>query len=212
MKQNIAGGSSVEQFGGYQMTGAVDVERNVSKIVVATKGRGFDLRCTYISSGETLYTNVHSSRRDEIGSAWLRSNSGTVATGSALQIRPDQLYSDADRFFDGVKEDGRQQVDGVSTTRYRGELNLASFLPTSAASPLPTELGLRVPMALYIDDEGLLRRLTFEIQPSSGEGVGFETTMRLYDYGEPFELKEPPADQVQDGTSQETATACIPRL
>jgi hypothetical protein len=213
MKQQATGGGEMD-FGQYQMTGAVDLDTDRSKIVLTTKGRGFDLRCTYISSGEVLFTSVHESRRDELGSSWVRSESANVATGSALQIRPDQLYGEAERFLDGVTEDGRAEVEDVMTTRYRGELDLASFLPSTAASPIPSGLGVQVPMTLYIDDEGLLRRLTFEIRPASGGGggIGFETTMRLYDYGEPFEVNEPPADQVTEATPEQTATACIPRF
>jgi len=197
-------------LGQYQMTGAVDLDADRSKIVLTTKGRGFDLRCTYITSGEVLFTSVHESRRDDLGSAWVRSASADVPKGGGLQIRPDQLYGEAERFLDGVTEDGQAEVEGVMTTRYRGELDLASFLPSTAASPIPSGLGLQVPMTLYIDDEGLLRQLTFEIKPASGGGIGFETTMRLYDYGKSFEVNEPPADQVKEASPEQTATACIP--
>ena len=59
-----------------------------------------------------------------------------------------------------------------------------------------------MPVDVWIDEEGLLRRMTFRMESSTAASGDFamEMTMEIPDYGIDVELPIPPADEVTDLT------------
>ena len=107
---------------------------------------------------------------------------------------------------------GEEEVRGVDTTRYKATLDLAEYAklaPAGQRAKLSSMLGrvmeqagLRyVPVDLWVDGEGLVRRMTMElsISPNGGaESAEMTMTFELFEYGEPVEIALPPAAEVVD--------------
>ena len=108
---------------------------------------------------------------------------------------------------------GYDTVRGVATTRYRLELDTVEMLgrvPASARAGLKRmteELRLEaMPVEVWVDDDGLLRRLRMGWTQSDPLSAGrtlmtMSVTQELYDFGVPVDVKPPPADQVVDAAA-----------
>jgi hypothetical protein len=113
---------------------------------------------------------------------------------------------------DEVEDLGRDEVRGVPTTRYRADVDLARALDRAPADQREDlrealeQLGAgRVPYEVWIDDEGLPRRLRVTVDPSafdlpSVEGLDGSAilTVDLYDFGRPVAVEAPPAEETVD--------------
>jgi hypothetical protein len=163
--------------------------------------------CTYISDGKDLYVNVHPTRRELLRASWLRTSSNTVLTGAQFPFRPDQFDDDPDRFFRDLEEAGSATIGGVATTRYRGRFDTSSLVPGASAAPVVSQFADGIAAELYIDADGLLRRM--ELQLARSAGVEVLIRMDLYDYGKAVDIKVPPANQTRDSDT-DTTTACFP--
>ncbi|CAN5664743.1 hypothetical protein BH24ACT14_BH24ACT14_03950 [soil metagenome] len=114
---------------------------------------------------------------------------------------------------DDVEEIGSDQVRGVATTHYRAVVNIGEVL--AEAPPRDRDqlrhglrmLGLeQLPMDVWLDAEGLLRRQVTAIDLSQSEFFAdpgrpaaaqeLVTTVEFYDFGTEVDITPPPADQV----------------
>lgn len=160
-----------------------------------------------------------------LGAPWLRFDLQTL-TG----LDPSQVPTSTDPTAtleilkgaaDDVEEVGSEEVRGVPTTHYRATISLERALENldeearervrayfqGAAETLTTDV--------WLDDEGLLRRMTMEFDASAEGSIStISMTMELFDYGEPVEIEIPPDDRVRPvGSLQELASllrACSP--
>lgn len=112
---------------------------------------------------------------------------------------------------DDVRRTGEEDVRGEPTTRYEGTLDAQKALEQLGGAV--RELADRgvdmqavddVPFAVWLDDEGRLRRFRSELEltaTAEGETQAFTSTtlLELYDFGVDVQVEPPPADQVQDG-------------
>jgi hypothetical protein len=109
-----------------------------------------------------------------------------------------------------VRKTGTVDVRGTETTRYTAELDLTKALEANAA-----ELGLSereraqlrraaralrrtaklstLPVTVFVDDDGLVRRLTLA---SGGDRVSVD----FWDFGTAVDVQAPPTDEVTDAT------------
>lgn len=108
---------------------------------------------------------------------------------------------------------GQEEVRGEATTHYRGSYDVARALRGARGlqqAALRSALGAAadVPEAaydVYLDDEGLLRRLTqtVELPPSPATGrdqpMKVTTTLELFDFGITVTVNPPPGNTVRDG-------------
>jgi hypothetical protein len=105
----------------------------------------------------------------------------------------------------GVQAVGNEDVHGVPTTHYTGVVDLRS-LGTEHPEMKPSidqlteQSGIsRVPIEVWIDDDGLVRRIK---QTLGGNGSGLQMNMTmttdLSDFGTEVNVEEPPADEVVD--------------
>ena len=104
-----------------------------------------------------------------------------------------------------VQAVGTEDVRGVATTHYTGVVDMQSlgakdpelkaqldqFLQQSGIS--------RVPVEVWIDDNGFVRRMKQTLEGnSSGFPINMTMTTDLYDFGTDVSVEEPPADEVVD--------------
>jgi hypothetical protein len=110
----------------------------------------------------------------------------------------------------GVEEVGTEEIDGVSTTHYRAEIDL-----DKAYDAVPEQLrelagdqrdalrGVRVPVDVWLDDDGLLRRMEYRFDapslgvPDAGD-ASMTMTMNLSDFGVDVDVQAPPESETLD--------------
>jgi hypothetical protein len=110
-----------------------------------------------------------------------------------------------------IEEVGVETVRGVSATHYRAEID---FEKAAAEGPkefresmsrLVELTGMStVPVEVWIDDEGLVRRFTQtwnQKLPGEPGRMHTEMTMELYDFGPRIEVDAPPEEEVFDATA-----------
>lgn len=113
-----------------------------------------------------------------------------------------------------VKDEGSEEVRGVSTTHYAARVDLRKFpdvLPEDqreaakkAVDSLIDQLGGRseLPMEVWIDDQGLIRRQRFDFsfEPQGAAKFSFRYDIELYDFGVEVDVEPPPAENTADFT------------
>lgn len=149
------------------------------------------------------------------GKRWIRLDLQNVADASSLDFGPLVQGSQADptqyllwlgALGPGITKIGEEEVRGVPTSRYRAavDLNLleqqappgkeaewAAFVQT-----LRDRLGLAfIPVEVWVDDEGLIRRFNHEYG-FSAEGTTAVVTTEIFDFGTPVSVQAPPVDAV----------------
>ena len=96
---------------------------------------------------------------------------------------------------------GEEDVRGVRTTHYRGVIDVQRLIeeqPELRRSLEALDLD-EVPTEVWIDGDGLLRRLTQEYELSSaGEKTSTRVTMELYDFGVEVDVEPPAPEEVFD--------------
>ena len=114
-----------------------------------------------------------------------------------------------------VEDKGQEEVRGVSTTHYAAEVDLNKFpdvlpeeqreLAEDSVKALVSKLGGdgTLPMDVWIDDDGLIRRQRFEFafEPEGGTEFSFRYDIELYDFGLDVAVEPPPEAETADFTS-----------
>ncbi|WP_283990224.1 hypothetical protein [Streptomyces sp. 549] len=131
-------------------------------------------------------------------------DSGNVAPNPAESL--DYLKALSDQ---GVKELGTEKVTGVNTTHYRVEVDVRRLAGGDAGAErqLTRQLGESVPMEVWLDDEGRLRRQQVDVTVpgaggESGKGGSISTVLELSDFGTEVDVEAPPADDTADMTDR----------
>jgi hypothetical protein len=117
-----------------------------------------------------------------------------------------------------VEKAGKADVRGVETTRYTASLDLRKAIEATAgelglskqqtqelrraAETLMEQAGVaRVPVDVFVDDAGLLRRMAMNISTSiDGKRVAMKMLTDYFDFGVEVDVHAPPAGQVFDLT------------
>jgi hypothetical protein len=106
---------------------------------------------------------------------------------------------------DDVKEDGRETVNGVETTKYTGTIDLEKAAAASGAEAADLakvkeqyeKLGLKkIPFSIYIDDENLPARMEMSMSgqvttAGTTEKMQMSSTMDFTNWGEPVKITAP---------------------
>ena len=149
------------------------------------------------------------------GKRWVRLDLENLADVSGVDLGPIVRGSQADpsqyllwlrALGPGVTRIGEEDVRGVPTSRYRAAVDLN--LLEGQAPPgkeaewaayvqmLRDRIGLEfIPVEVWVDDEGLIRRLYHEYG-FSAEGLSTTVTTELFDFGVDVNAKAPPPAQV----------------
>ena len=129
-----------------------------------------------------------------------QSQSSAGPLGSLADGDPTKALALLQQLGAQVTEVGTSQIDGVATTEYQGQLDLAGGTTGSTIvnRQLAQALGLsNVPVDVWIDGQGRARQVSTSLS-LFGLSISVEETMGSF--GTPVSVTAPPADQVADGS------------
>ena len=151
---------------------------------------------------------------------WLRLDLVELSKREGFDLGQIQSFSDSDprrtldylRVVSGeIRTVGQERVRGVSTTHYRAAVDLRKYpdvvpdeqreLVRKATEKLVEQLGVgAMPVDVWVDGDGLVRRVALELDAGAAGSVPVATTMTmdLYDYGTPVDVALPAASEVSD--------------
>ncbi|MET9394526.1 hypothetical protein ABZY20_29685 [Streptomyces sp. NPDC006624] len=193
--------------------GAIDLADGDSVMSLTVQGQRIEQRVV----DQVLYQKLPEGRAPG-GKPWIRIDLGEVAkqqgAGDGSMSDPAQSAAYAKAISDeDVTEKGTATVGGVRTIRYRVSLDV-SELPNG--DTLRQQVGPTLPMDVWLDDEGRMRRQQVEMtlkgtaspRQSSGtassapQQVTVRTVMEFTGFGTRVEADAPPAGQVTDMTGE----------
>lgn len=199
-------------------TGAIDFEKKTFQLDLALPGMG---TVQELVLDNIIYVKVPSAQAAEFGGKqWLKIDpaqfgSGQNPFGSLDSSNPSEILNTL-QGVGKVTKIGDEDVRGVHTVHYKADVDIAKAADAQKLTPqqkqqLQQALGGRstVPEDVWIDDQGLARRVAVDItatpSPSAGNGssapssVNAQLTMEFFDYGKAnVTATPPPADQVTD--------------
>lgn len=171
---------------------------------------GFDEPMQIVVDGSTAYLRIPMLDALTGATGWLSATQEELAAaGGSLGLGdatadPTQLLSVLRGITDHVEEVGSGEVRGVPTTRYRATVDLARAIdqaPSDEREALRSQLeeldaSLQpVPVEVWIDDEGLPRRIVMDFGALASSAMGADgtatMTMELFDYGEEVDIDVP---------------------
>ena len=141
---------------------------------------------------------------------------GGLDPSQLMQQDPTQTLKLLRASSSDIEEAGKADVRGTETTRYTAMLDLKKSFEASAdelglteqqrqeartvAEELKKQAGVEaVPIEVFVDDDGLLRRMVMKISfVTEGEKVSMEQLSDYYDFGVEVDVEAPPASQVFD--------------
>jgi hypothetical protein len=148
------------------------------------------------------------------GKPWLKIDLNTLGEQSGIDLAGLQQLGSNDpsnflRYLEGAGDDakkvGEEKVRGVDTTHYRATFDLEQVKADASADlkddidEMIKQLGdSKVPADVWIDGDGLARRMKFVFESIGEEKLGMTITQELFDFGVKVEATAPPADQVSD--------------
>ena len=123
---------------------------------------------------------------------------------SASQLQPTDLLSILEAEGATVDMVGPATVDGVATTHYRVEVDLAKVLQsTGLTSPLLSGVTTQLKTVsgnVWIGKDGLVRRVTLGYSSPSTGAPGLAMSLDISGYGSHVAIAAPPSSQVFDAT------------
>ncbi|WP_077799807.1 LppX_LprAFG lipoprotein [Streptomyces sp. JHA26] len=189
--------------------GALDLAEGDSTMTITAEGRSVEQRVV----DQVLYQKVPG--QEAGGKPWTRIDLKRVAGQQGVDPQqigdPAQSAAYARAITDkDVSEVGTEKIDGVDTTHYKVSIDVAK-LPGGAR--LGKQIGPTLPMRIWLDDEGRIRRqqidMTLEApasaRPEGGaapQRVKVSTLMEFSDFGTEVDAEAPPAGQVTDVTDR----------
>jgi hypothetical protein len=198
--------------------GVFDYRRNAGQMKMDLSGLDQGMEdMEFIFDGDVIYMRGF----DEdlpAGKSWMRVDTSTIQGAAQLgelgrMNKPAVELQYLRAASKEIEEKGREKVRGVETTRYHTVIDL-SKLAREAAEEAPA--GLRkqlrqeaksfastgideLPTDVWIDAEGLLRKMTMDLSfQAEGEKVRMETSVELFDFGVPVKLNPPSAEETVD--------------
>ncbi|HUQ21991.1 MAG TPA: hypothetical protein VM049_03160 [Gaiellaceae bacterium] len=178
--------------------------------------------------GTMMYLRLPDSLSGQLpqGKKWLGLDLGKSFDAAGLgRLTPGQLQQDPAQMLrllrassTSVREAGNATVRGTDTRHYTAMLDLDKALTVTAdelglseqqrkemraaAQHLKKQSGVdRIPVHVFVDDEGLLRRMSMTMTSTvEGENLSLEVLTDYFDFGVEVGVKAPPAAQVFDLT------------
>ncbi len=169
-----------------------------------------------VSDGDTVYIQT-SKELEQLppGKRWVgispfqgHDASSTLAGGADA----DQLLKGLEACGAKIQDAGEETIDGVSTERYRGQIPLLGLVrkmrkdgQVASAQALENSLGKTadsIPVEVWIDDEGIVRRLREvpTLQTGGNDDLSMDIRIDFHDFGVEPDISVPPPDEVLDLT------------
>ncbi|MFF8102249.1 hypothetical protein ACF07S_21300 [Streptomyces sp. NPDC016640] len=191
--------------------GTLDMAEGDSVMTVTAEGKRVEQRVV----DQVLYQKMEG-QKAQGGRSWVKIDLEKVADQQGVNPQqigdPAQSAAYAKAIADkDVTKVGTEKIDGVDTTRYKVTVDVAE-LPGGAQ--LRRQIGPALPMEVWLDDQGRLRRQQVDMtvkasaadgQPESGaspQQVKVSTRMEFSDFGTEVDAEAPPAKQVADMTDE----------
>jgi hypothetical protein len=174
-----------------------------------TLPEGFDEPMQIVVDGTTVYLRIPMLQSLTGDDGWLEATPEDLGAAGPLGVGggtndPSQLLETLRGVGGDVEDKGPDEVRGVATTRYGVTVDLAKALeqaPAEQREMLEAQLkGLDtsladVPVDVWIDGDGLARRLVMDLDavaaPAMGAGGSATMTIEFFDYGEPVTIEIP---------------------
>ena len=208
----------------FSMTGegAIDFAAQRAAMKMSLGGEAAQLGDIEVrTDGSILYLKIPNAEQIGVDTPWLKMDleqiEGTPAAQQFSQFNNDP--SDSMQVLRGVSDDvtevGAEEVRGAPKTHYRATLNLNKALETAPAEAQDAirqqveTLGVdTLPVDVWIDEEGRMRRQVVEVDlskieqpgpaPAPGAPTSLTTTYEMFDFGAQVDVAPPPADEVTD--------------
>lgn len=149
-----------------------------------------------LSGGQGTWIESEAGDADQITSAF-----GAGPTGSPADFLDALEEANAD-----ITEIGTEDVRGVSTTHTRAIVDLAELdaaISDEERETLERDLGqldsAAFPIDFWIDDDGLIRRYSMDLDQAGGDEAGpsqASVVFEFFDYGADISIDVPPADEI----------------
>ncbi|NEC76741.1 hypothetical protein [Streptomyces rochei] len=209
IKMNLAAeGETVTSDG----KGVLDLEEGDSVMTLTVQDQTIEQRVV----DQVLYQKVPGQKAPG-GKPWIKIDLEKVAAQQGLGNQqfgdPAQTAGYAKAITDkDVTKVGTEEIDGANTTHYKVSVDV-SKLP--GGEQLSKQVGPTLPMQIWLDDEGRLRRQQIEMSvkapvsasakpdsSASPQQLKMSTVMEFSDFGTEVNAEAPPAGQVADMTDQ----------
>ncbi|MET7296685.1 hypothetical protein ABZS79_32060 [Streptomyces griseoloalbus] len=192
--------------------GVLDLAEGDSVMTVTAEGKSLEQRVI----DEVLYQKAPGQKAPG-GKPWVKIDLKKVAAQQGMNNQqigdPAQTASYAKAITDeDVTKVGTEKIDGVNTTRYRVSVDV-NKLP--GGDQMRKQLGPTLPMEVWLDDEGRLRRQQVDMtvesaasataKPDTGaapQQLRMSSVMEFSDFGTEVDAEAPPAEQVADMTDK----------
>lgn len=209
------------EAGGQQQSatgeGALDLADGDSHLTMDAGGQEIEQRVV----DRTLYQKMPEGQSSALpeGKTWTSVDLTEVAadlsgSGSGLMTDPSANFGYTEGLEGAESEKlGTEKIGGVETTHYRVEIDVARLAQgeEAAEEQLREQLGETLPMELWVDGDGLLRRQQVELTVPAGSGSGdggqsedvkIRTVTELSDFGTEVNVSAPSEDKVADLTEE----------
>ncbi|MER7620954.1 hypothetical protein [Streptomyces sp. NPDC126503] len=203
-----AGGETVTSDG----KGVIDLDEGDSMMTLTVQGRTIEQRVV----DQVFYQKVPGQKTPG-AKPWIKIDLKKAAAQQGVNDQrisdPAQMAAYAKAITDkDVTKVGSEKIGGVDTTHYRVSVDVTE-LPGGAR--MREQAGPELPMEVWLDDEGRLRRQQIDMtvkapaaasaEPKSSASprqLKMSTVMDFSDFGTEIDAEAPPADQVADVTDQ----------
>jgi hypothetical protein len=193
-------------------SGVIDMNQNAMQVQLSMAARGQSLDVQVIYLAGTVYEGVPGLSQLEPGKSWVAldlsaltqsspSPTGVFGLGNnpAAMLRMLAQRGSTVTPLGGSTVDGTA-VEGYAVTISRSEVqaelantNLPDWIRQSVSKVDIGDAGIKV----YVDGQGLLRRMGMSMQVSYGTGtVAVSESLTFSDYGSAVSVSAPPSDQV----------------
>ncbi len=199
--------------------GVIDLADGDSEMTLTAEGQKIEQR---VIDG-TVYQKVPEAQQANVpgNKPWIKIDLKKAAqqngggSGGATQVNdPAETAGFAKGVTDkDVKKIGTEKVDGTNTTRYRVTIDidkLAGPGDRAKAEQLKKQLGPTLPMDVWLDDDGRIRRQQMDMRMKAPDGSGaggpqkadVRTVIEYSDFGTELEADPPAAGQTADMTGK----------
>jgi LppX_LprAFG lipoprotein len=180
-----------------------DSGRTRGTITARGLSTGREVKVSAIGDGTTSYMSSDAFESIPDGKKWMELDFSSAATGASFSVPADDGPKEGLKILERVQdaeEIGKEDIDGVPTTHYRGTL------------PTPEEVfGVKVDYStlhveVWIDGQDRVRRMQAAVSGSVNEVKGSTTTTEMtidyVEFGRVPKIELPPADKVFNATSE----------
>lgn len=180
-----------------------DSGRTRGTITAKGLSTGREIKVLAVTDGTTTYMSSDAFESIPEGKKWMELDFASAAKGAGFSVPADEGPKEGLKILERVQdaeEIGKEDIDGVPTTHYRGTL------------PTPEEVfGVKVDYStlhvdVWIDGQGRVRRMQVDVSGSVNEVEGSTTTTEMtidyVEFGRVPKIELPPADEVFNATSK----------